>query len=261
MTKRGNVIQLEISAIDSPGQVSSDINDRNAVKKSRMDADELANTLHVTNLDFDLTANDIYQFARRFGNYHCTLGLNHRNESKGFAMLTFQYRDDAESFMNVDLSINGRQVMVRWATQREADGFPWPPQAPRGFGITYRRFRIPAAWPISPCAEAFQGDLTPDDALIPERAKSPSPPPPPPPGSKRFEKRLPPPRAPPPGADPFDEMVDRIRTEGLEAFSIGELQQMLKMREQGDGKFATIAAFIVDKGKRGDNGPYRRDER
>jgi hypothetical protein len=160
-------------------------------------------------------------------------------------MVTFQYRDDAESFMDADISINGRQAMIRWATPREADGFPWPPHAPREFGITYHQFRIPTAPPTSQRSDTFPSKVVPDESLIPDRPPSES--------SRQFERKLPPPQAPPPGADKFDEMVYRIRTAGLEAFSIDELQQMLRMREQGDDKFAMLAAFIVDKGKGGDD--------
>jgi hypothetical protein len=74
-----------------------------------MDQNDFTHTLHLTNLDFDLTANNLYHF----GNCRYTLGLNHWNESRGFAMVTFQYRDDAESFVNI--SINGCQVMICWA--------------------------------------------------------------------------------------------------------------------------------------------------
>lgn len=82
----------------------------------------MTTSISIKNLHFKVTVDDIYSLFSKFGEVtECRLILNERNETRGFAFITFKRRHDAaEALKNLaDFKFYGRPIDINWATQTQ----------------------------------------------------------------------------------------------------------------------------------------------
>lgn len=73
------------------------------------------NSIAITNLNFRTTVDDIYYAFSKFGEItECRLILSERNESKGFAFITYKRAHDANAALDQmnGFKIDGREIKV-----------------------------------------------------------------------------------------------------------------------------------------------------
>ena len=82
-----------------------------------------SSSIAVTNLNFRTPVDDIYHAFSQVGELvECRLILSERNESKGFAFLTYKRSRDANEAINRmnGFHLDGREIKVGWANTKYA---------------------------------------------------------------------------------------------------------------------------------------------
>ena len=75
------------------------------------------NKIVITNLDFKVTADDIYALCLPYGEItECRMIVNERNESKGYCFVTFKKHTEANSARSSlsGFKIYGREMIVNY---------------------------------------------------------------------------------------------------------------------------------------------------
>lgn len=81
----------------------------------------MSQEIAITNLNFRTTVDDIYQAFSKFGKLNsCRLLLNDRNESKGYAFITYSLTREAQEAIHSmnGFHMDGREIRVDWSSSK-----------------------------------------------------------------------------------------------------------------------------------------------
>ncbi|OHT11842.1 hypothetical protein TRFO_18518 [Tritrichomonas foetus] len=83
----------------------------------------MSQEIAITNLNFRTSIDDIYQAFSKFGELtSCRLQLNDRNESKGYAFISYRRNREATEAINEmnGFHMDGREIRVAWSVSSQS---------------------------------------------------------------------------------------------------------------------------------------------
>lgn len=199
-------------------------------------------TLHISNLHFSITNDDLLDIVRRFGTPSFCRVAQHERGSRGYGFVSFATEQEANDVMAKlsGLEIRNRRLQVAEADIVQMAGcFTGTVIYGRIYQIV-RTLKNPNAKPNPPDRDRGRGRSPPDDRYDRYRA----PPPPPPSDYGRYDPYYPPPsdydmydryRGPPPGPQyppypypyPRRDSIHSLLSEAMKLSNDAEVEELL----------------------------------